>query len=65
MWLLRAVPFLGLLASARVAGTIPELAVASGVSLGTWGPSSLLPQQCASWSCWLSVVLGIVTPKTP
>lgn len=35
LWLLRAGLFLGLLALSWVAGTTPEFALASGVSLGT------------------------------
>lgn len=43
MWLLGAGLFLSLLASSCMAGTIPELVVVNGVSLGMWGPWPQLP----------------------
>lgn len=64
VWLLVAVLFLGLLLSAWVVGTLPELAVASAVSLSMWvhghsSPSPPLPQKCPFCSCWVLVVLDM------
>lgn len=70
MWLLRVGLFLGLLVSSWVAGTIPDLAPVSSVSLGTWGPWLQLPIPSPALAVPLLEPLAVssarhVTPQNP